>query len=824
MSESAYYIRQHGSGVQGPFAVERIRGWMAEGRVRGDMELSLDGEQWFPVSALEGLLAAGSESTPAPPAARPPVAAVPEPVAAVPEPATDFVDDASRPPASPPVRRRARVKPPPPPLADERASASSARASAASSWVIPVAAGVALVGTFLPWLTYEGRASSSVSGYGGASASASMEVWGLSLWHGLLVAALSVATIVVYLVSRAPARAGLRKVPLVMLGLAAVFAVLGTFHTPSDASMTGSSSFGRHSAQVSAKAEWSSGIGLWISLAGAALGALFAGVGLRTGLPSRRAARPSGRTRRTGREPKPAIGVVVVVLLVAAAGVGAFFLLKPREPTPEEKARAEAAASAERSRIADAEARAEARRREEAESRRRAAAEETARQSLSAARGVERRARDGSKAPDLSAPIRAFEQVASQHPGTAAAVEAAGHVVALKREQSEMEAAARRAAAEARRKEEAERRAAEAAAAEAAKAREAAEAAKRAAEAKRKRIAELAAALGTALAKGSADGRRHAAELAHLAPEHPALAGVKERLRGLPIEPGTLIPIVNMKNLGFGDQVCEPRVGGIRIHVGRDQAADVEIDPATLTAEATVAEDKAMSLAGDRIVLVEVKREGAELIRSAYLRKKLGKKGPRRSKYDGAVRVLPGRHVAFDADVYRYSPAKKLGPYRRGSSKWGDAFFNARPGDRATNWRCRLLEHTRGTTAVFFCERTGSREAKIGVAVLKGSSLSGPYLGTFKALGQGPDTVPFEVVPYGEGEALLVVTPARGPVAVRIKDDEIEHLAQGAPIPKGLQVGSPTWTDINGDGKLEYLVPVQQGRNEVGLWVLMVEP
>ena len=46
----AYFIRQNGRSVQGPFDEDRIRGWIAQGRVRTEMEFSADGQLWIPGS------------------------------------------------------------------------------------------------------------------------------------------------------------------------------------------------------------------------------------------------------------------------------------------------------------------------------------------------------------------------------------------------------------------------------------------------------------------------------------------------------------------------------------------------------------------------------------------------------------------------------------------------------------------------------------------------------------------------------------------------------------------------------------------------------
>ena len=70
MSEPQYFIRQ-GEVVQGPFSGERIRGWIATGRVRPEMELSDDGTRFRRGDQFPGLFdapvaAAESESAPRP--------------------------------------------------------------------------------------------------------------------------------------------------------------------------------------------------------------------------------------------------------------------------------------------------------------------------------------------------------------------------------------------------------------------------------------------------------------------------------------------------------------------------------------------------------------------------------------------------------------------------------------------------------------------------------------------------------------------------------------------------------------------------------------
>ena len=54
MNERRFFIRQ-GDKVQGPFEVERVRGWIASGRVRPDMELSEDGRTFQRGDQFEGL-------------------------------------------------------------------------------------------------------------------------------------------------------------------------------------------------------------------------------------------------------------------------------------------------------------------------------------------------------------------------------------------------------------------------------------------------------------------------------------------------------------------------------------------------------------------------------------------------------------------------------------------------------------------------------------------------------------------------------------------------------------------------------------------------
>lgn len=53
-----YWIRQNGSDVQGPFPVERVRGWVQAGRVRPEMEFSADGEIWATGDRWPGLFGA----------------------------------------------------------------------------------------------------------------------------------------------------------------------------------------------------------------------------------------------------------------------------------------------------------------------------------------------------------------------------------------------------------------------------------------------------------------------------------------------------------------------------------------------------------------------------------------------------------------------------------------------------------------------------------------------------------------------------------------------------------------------------------------------
>jgi hypothetical protein len=42
-----YYIRQHRRHVSGPHEIEAIRQWVKEGKVRSEMEFSVDGKEWM---------------------------------------------------------------------------------------------------------------------------------------------------------------------------------------------------------------------------------------------------------------------------------------------------------------------------------------------------------------------------------------------------------------------------------------------------------------------------------------------------------------------------------------------------------------------------------------------------------------------------------------------------------------------------------------------------------------------------------------------------------------------------------------------------------
>src|SRR5262245_47644721 len=68
----SYFIRQNGAAVpQGPYPEEQVRAWVAEGRVRIDMDFSEDGETWIPGRRLIAIFPPVSTAAPAaPPAAR----------------------------------------------------------------------------------------------------------------------------------------------------------------------------------------------------------------------------------------------------------------------------------------------------------------------------------------------------------------------------------------------------------------------------------------------------------------------------------------------------------------------------------------------------------------------------------------------------------------------------------------------------------------------------------------------------------------------------------------------------------------------------------
>jgi hypothetical protein len=68
LAVATYFIRQNGQGSQGPFEESRIEGWIAQGRVRAEMEISGDGQRWMPVG--EHRLFA-SAARPVPPTVRP---------------------------------------------------------------------------------------------------------------------------------------------------------------------------------------------------------------------------------------------------------------------------------------------------------------------------------------------------------------------------------------------------------------------------------------------------------------------------------------------------------------------------------------------------------------------------------------------------------------------------------------------------------------------------------------------------------------------------------------------------------------------------------
>ncbi len=62
---ASYYIRKPGGRAQGPFAIEKIRGYIADGRVTQAMEYSTDGDWWLPGDRVPNLFPQAAAPAPA---------------------------------------------------------------------------------------------------------------------------------------------------------------------------------------------------------------------------------------------------------------------------------------------------------------------------------------------------------------------------------------------------------------------------------------------------------------------------------------------------------------------------------------------------------------------------------------------------------------------------------------------------------------------------------------------------------------------------------------------------------------------------------------
>ena len=63
-AERTLFIRQNGASVQGPFPLSRIQGWAQAGKVRREMEFSVDGDNWIPGDMISGVFETATTPTP----------------------------------------------------------------------------------------------------------------------------------------------------------------------------------------------------------------------------------------------------------------------------------------------------------------------------------------------------------------------------------------------------------------------------------------------------------------------------------------------------------------------------------------------------------------------------------------------------------------------------------------------------------------------------------------------------------------------------------------------------------------------------------------
>jgi hypothetical protein len=274
---------------------------------------------------------------------------------------------------------------------------------------------------------------------------------------------------------------------------------------------------------------------------------------------------------------------------------------------------------------------------------------------------------------------------------------------------------------------------------------------------------------------------------------------------------------------GLPGHLSLPAPSGIRVLMENEAETSIHFDPSGITASTTSKPGKEIITWSDDVLGIKWSATNPDLVKLSDVRKALGVVGPPMDRYHDAVYWLPDDHVSFASEVWSFKEKKRRPDYKPGDSDWGEAFFRGQPSPRCrNNLRTRIAPGSGLYYALAFCPRDASPQVAL---VWMRRTLTGRYLSALDILRQDSATIPFEFVPWGKPRQplLCIVSKNRVPVLMRLSAEGAEEVVKGEPIPKDLEIGAPTWCDINKDGMLEIVAPVTDREGKLSIVVLLAE-
>jgi hypothetical protein len=312
--------------------------------------------------------------------------------------------------------------------------------------------------------------------------------------------------------------------------------------------------------------------------------------------------------------------------------------------------------------------------------------------------------------------------------------------------------------------------------------------------------------------------------LSEMDPAHALLPETLKVLPTLPFFSGSRIPTDRVVDQTLMGHLSLPTAKGLRVLFEDQSELQIELDSSGVLASTETKDGKAITSWSDTVVGIKWSATKPELFRLGAVRKALGVRPPMNLYQDRPVYWLPDDHVAFGREIWHCRSRKWCIDYEHGRSDWGDALYDPQPSRRChNNLRTRIATANGSYAAAAFCR--GGSTPSLFLIWMKSTTLEGRTIAKLATLEQQSATVPFEFVPWGRERKphLLVLTTSRVPSLLRMTSEGADEVAKGVPIPEGVEVGAPTWCDINKDGLLEIVAPITDEDGALSVLVLLAE-